>query len=94
MSADRHKSFIATVVDADGETYEYISIARNRRTAKKEVGASAGTWGATVVAIEPLVTRKRLPRRRELFVASVTFGVSVFAISGLMLLALSLEGLL
>jgi len=37
MGADRHKSCIAVVVDAEGERYEYVSFARNRRTAKKEV---------------------------------------------------------
>jgi len=91
--ADRHKSYIAVVVDAEGKRYEYVSFARNRRTAKKEVRASAGDWGATLVAIEPVLTRKR-SQRRELFLAGITFCLSALVISAMMLLGLAVEGLL
>lgn len=94
MGADRHKSYVAVVVDAEGERYEYVSFARNRRTAKKEVRASAGHWGATLVAIKPVVTRKRSRRRRELFLAGITFCVSALVITAMMLIGLSFEGLL
>ena len=93
VAAHRHRSYVAVVVDEDGESYEYVSFAKNRRIAKKEVRASTGHWGATVVAIRPLATPKRR-RRRELFVAVLTVGVSVLAIATMMLFWLGFEGLL
>ncbi|MBA3382868.1 MAG: hypothetical protein H0T97_13560, partial [Actinobacteria bacterium] len=62
MGADRHKSCIAVVVDAEGERYEYVSFARNRRTAKKEVRRRRDIGERRSVAIKPVVTRKRSRR--------------------------------
>ena len=84
------------VVDADGAAYEYVSFARSRRDARKEVRKSAEQWGASVVAIRPVAPRKsgRPGRERVLAVAGVTLGVSALTLVAMMILALSLEGLL
>ena len=92
--AGRFKSYVAVVVDAEGVTYEYVSIAKNRRHAEREVRESARRWGATLVGINPVVGRKWGVGRRELVVAGVTFGVSGVTITAMMIIGLTLEGAL
>ena len=94
MSANRNKSYIAVVVDDEGEAYEYISFARNRRNAERDISASAGRWGAKVVTIRPVPVRRKKSRRRKVLVASVSIGLSVTALTALLLLGLGAEGLL
>ena len=91
MGADRIKSYIAVVVDAEGEKYEYVAFARNRRTARREVRASAENWGAEVVAIQPMINRKTARRRLELLLVGLTLGLSILAITATILFESSLE---
>ena len=93
MSANRNKSYVAVVVDDEGEAYEYISFARNRRNAERDISASAGRWGAKVVTIRPVPVRKKQSRRWKVLVTSVSLGLSVMALAALLLLGLGAEAI-
>jgi len=91
------KRYVATVMDAEGVTYQYVFTATSRRRAKREARewVSRTEWGATLVRItrvvDPGLDAKGL---RLLVVAGFTLVMSGITITAMMIIGLSLEGAL
>jgi hypothetical protein len=93
----RLKPYIATVVDPEGDTHQYLFDARTLRGARRQARewVARTDWGASFVGIEPGIGSRRHARHRRLMaVAGVTLVVSGTTIAALMLIGLSLEGAL
>lgn len=91
------KRYIAAVVDAEGVTYKYVFTARSRRRAKREARewATRTEWGATLVGITPVVEQESGTRGlRTVVVAGFTLVVSGIAITAMMVIGFSPEGVL
>jgi len=91
------KRYIAIVADTEGRTSRYVFTARSRRGARREARAWATRteWGATLVAIKPVVDPGLAAKgHRLLVVAGFTLVVSGTTITAMMIVGLSLEGAL
>ena len=78
-------------------TSEYVFGARTRRRVKRDVHewCERTAWGATIVAIKPIVASGSGARgHRLLRVACITFAVSGITIAAMMIAGLTLEGAL
>jgi hypothetical protein len=89
--------YMATVVDPEGCTHNYVFEARTRRGARRQARewVAMTNWGATFVGIERAFSGGQRPGargRRLLAIAGVTFVVSGITISAMMIVGLSLEG--